>query len=98
MKPISRFLNRPKSFWASVRSLSQKIGYSKGGKIKIPTIPQIVKAFNSLGLDSNLLIQTGNPAQLSSDLYDYFKERAYVLENEVESKLLDAEQAKTLFE
>ncbi len=38
MKPDKRFLRQPKSFWANVRSLSQKLGYTEGGQIKIPTL------------------------------------------------------------
>ncbi len=44
MKPDPRFLRQPKDFWAHVRSISQKIGYTKTGTgyIKVPpglTIP-----------------------------------------------------------
>ena len=98
MKPIPRFLNKPKSFWASVRSLSQKVGYSKKGKIVIPTIAQMVAAFENLGLNPHSLVLDGHPTQLATDLLDYFTERSRVLMNEVEPRLLNAQQAKELFE
>lgn len=98
MKPIPRFLNKPKSFWASVRSLSQKVGYSKKGKIVIPTIAQMVAAFEKLGLNPHSLVLDGHPTQLATDLLDYFTERSRVLMNEVEPRLLNAQQAKELFE
>jgi hypothetical protein len=98
MKPIPRFLNKPKSFWASVRSLSQKVGYSKKGTIVIPTVRQMVSAFETLGLDSQSLVKDGEKTQLATDLLDYFSERARILMDEVEPKLLNAEQAKALFE
>jgi len=98
MKPIPRFLNKPKSFWASVRSLSQKVGYSKKGVIVIPTVAQMVTAFEKLGLDSQSLLRDGKPTQLATDLLDYFTERSRVLMNEVEPRLLNADQAKALFE
>lgn len=98
MKPIPRFLNKPKSFWASVRSLSQKVGYSKKGVIVVPTVAQMVAAFENLGLDSQSLVREGKPTQLATDLLDYFTERSRVLMNEVEPRLMNAEQAKDLFE
>lgn len=98
MKPIPRFLNKPESFWASVRSLSQKVGYSKRGTIVIPTVVQMSKAFENLGLDPKSLILEGKPTPLAVDLLDYFTERARVLVAEVEPKLLSTEQAKALFE
>lgn len=98
MKPINKFLNRPKSFWASVRSLSQKIGYSKKGAIIVPTIAQMISAFESLGLDPQSLFKDGKQTPLANDLLDYFSERSRVLMNEVRPKLLDAQQAKALFE
>lgn len=98
MKPIPRFLNKPKYFWACVRSLSQKIGYSKQGMIVIPTIKQMVIAFEKLGLDPEALEKNGTPTPLAEELIDYFTERSRVLIDEVEPKLLNAQQAKELFQ
>lgn len=98
MRPIPRFLDKPKSFWASVRSLSQKIGYSKKGVIVVPTIAQMVDAFEKLGLDSKSIVSDGRQSQLATDLLDYFSERSRILMNEVEPRLLNADQAKDLFE
>lgn len=98
MKPINRFLRKPKSFWASVRSLSQHIGYSKGNNIIVPSIRQMAAAFDDLGLDPTRLIAEGKPTPLANELLDYFTERSRVLVNDVEPKLMNAEQAKALFE
>jgi hypothetical protein len=98
MKPIPRFLNKPKSFWASVRSLSQQVGYSKRDTIIVPSVKQMASAFTKLDLDPTRIFHNGAPTDLANELHDYFKERARVLVNEVEPKLLNAEQAKALFE
>lgn len=98
MQPIPRFLNKPKSFWASVRTLSQKVGYSKKGKIVVPSLEQMVAAFDALGLDTTSLQSNGQPTAFALALLDYFSERARVLMSEVEPRLLNAEQAKALFE
>ena len=40
MEPNSIFLNLPKNFWASVRLISQEVGYTERGtgRIKVPTV------------------------------------------------------------
>ena len=92
MKPIDRFLKKPKSFWASVRSLSQEIGYSKRDAIIIPSIDLMSAAFDKLGLDPKRIIDNGKPTRLAKELLDYFTERSRVLVEEVEPKLMDAKQ------
>ena len=97
MKPNEKFLRKPKSFWASVRSLSQTIGYSKKDTIIVPSVKQMVEAFNKLDLDADRLLAGGTATQLAQELEEYFAERARVLVNEVEPKLMNAEQARDLF-
>lgn len=98
MKPNNKFLKKPKSFWASVRSLSQHIGYSKGDNIIVPTIEQMAVAFDELKLDRCRIICNSNPTELAIELHGYFADRAKVLENDVQANLMDAEQAKILYE
>lgn len=98
MKPIPKFLNKPKSFWASVRSLSQEIGYSRRDTIIVPSVKQMADAYDALGLDPTRIFHGGAPTNLANELHCYFKARAQVLVNEVEPKLLDAVEAKVLFE
>ena len=100
MKPNKKFLGKPKYFWASVRSLSQKIGYSERGtgEIRIPNLAQMTDVFKTLGLDEKRLKSGDNPTEFANDLIAYFTERARVLTDEVEPKLLNAEQAKKLFD
>ena len=97
MKPIEKFLRKPHSFWACVRSLSQEIGYSKKNVLIVPTIQQMAAAFDKLGLDPDRIICQDRPTELATTLLDYFTHRARVLTDEVEPKLLNAEQARDLF-
>lgn len=97
MKPNQKFLQKPKSFWASVRSLSQKIGYSKGNSIIVPSIQDMANAFDDLGLDCSRIIKYNKPTKLAEELHEYFTERSRVLVEEVEPRLMSAEQAKSLF-
>ena len=98
MRPTDRFLRKPKSFWAAVRSLSQEIGYSRGDSIIAPRIERMASAFTDLALDPGHIIATGGPTRLAEELLDYFTERARVLVDEVEPKLMDGTEARTLFE
>ena len=98
MKPNEKFLKKPKSFWASVRSLSQTVGYSKGETIIVPAAKQMVSAFNKLNLDAEHLVSGGSTTELAHDLEEYFEERARILANEVKLKLMNAGQAKALFD
>ena len=98
MRPADRFLRKPKTFWAAVRSLSQKVGYSKGDTIIVPSVDEMKNAFSVMDFDiANLEVQ-GQQTDLCLDLLDYFTERARVLMCEVEPNLLNAEEARNLFE
>lgn len=97
MKPIKAFLNKPKSFWAAVRSLSQHVGYSKGDTIIIPTVLQMAEAFGALGLNQEKIYTDGSPTHLATDLAAYFTARARLLVEHVEPRLMNAERAGEVF-
>jgi hypothetical protein len=100
MKPDRRFLKQPKHFWANVRTISQKLGYTERGEgaIKVPSLEKMRAALLGLGLESShLLAADGRPTALGLNLHDYFKFRAQVLNNTVERLLMTAEQAAKLF-
>jgi hypothetical protein len=101
MKPDAQFTDLPKSFWACVRTISQECGYTDRGKgqVKVPTPNEISEAFTSLGLNHKSLaseIQRGHT--LMELLHSYFRHRAEVLNDVVEPLLMNAEQAKSLYE
>ncbi len=100
MKPDQRFQRQPKHFWANVRTISQKLGYTERGErvIKVPSLEKIREALLSLGLESNHLLDAeGKPTALGQSLQDYFKFRAEVLNKTVEPLLMTVEQAAKLF-
>lgn len=100
MRPDPRFLRKPKSFWASVRTISQAIGYTQRGtgKIKVPGQADMRAAFRELGLSDQVLFANGAVTPLASDLHAYFQHRADVLNDEVEPRLMNAERAKAEFD
>jgi len=101
MKPDKRFVILPKSFWADVRVISQKIGYSVRGKglIKVPTGDEIRAAYAKLSLQSgHLFNKKGKPTKRGRLLLEYFQYRSDVLHKYVKPSLMKANEAKTLFE
>lgn len=107
MKPDPRFTNLPKTFWANVRSISQHMKYvvnvktkndPNAGKVRVFTVDEMVSTMKALNLKSTHLIEDGKPTKLATRLHDYFQFRADVLNNEVKPLLMDAHQAKALFE
>jgi len=103
MRPDPRFLNLPKDFWANVRLISQEVGYTttiKGQKeIKVPSLQEIERAFAEISLDAHHLIdRRGKPTAYGRLLCEYFEYRASVLGKRVEPLLMNAEQAKKVFE
>ncbi len=97
MKPNNKFLRQPKSFWASVRSLSQEIGYGNKSGILVPDYGDMVRAFLALNLNANHILKDGKPTELAELLKEYFEYRANVLNNYVEPRLMDVDRARNLF-
>lgn len=101
MTPDSRFTQQRKDFWAHVRTLSECIGYTERntGRIRIPTIPDIVDALRKLGLKSDhVATKGGKPTTFGALLTDYYEYRAHVLNDHVEPRLMDAKRARAVFE
>ncbi len=99
MLPSDLFLKQPKSFWAHVRSISQTVGYTERGtgRIKIPTIEQIVQALERLGLRTDHVARGTKPTKFGSLLLGYFAHRADVLNDFARPRLMDGSDAAALF-
>ncbi|MBI3664332.1 MAG: hypothetical protein HY234_14950 [Acidobacteria bacterium] len=100
MKPDTRFLKQPKYFWANVRSVSQHVGYTERstGRIRVPSLKEIAKALEDLGLRSSHVIGEGNqPTELGANLAAYFEHRASVLYEVARPHLMNAAKARKIF-
>ena len=100
MKPNSKFLKQPKSFWASVRTISQGVGYTdrKTSQIRVPSLTEMAACFTKLGLNSQSVLVQGKGTELGQTLLEYFTYRADILNNHVQHKLMNAAQAKKAFD
>lgn len=100
MRPEERFLKQPKDFWAMVRTISQKLGYTVRGaqQVRVPSLSDMRTALSDLRLDSSSLMDAcGDPTQKGELLFDYFSHRANVLNTFVEPRLMDAESAQKIY-
>lgn len=94
------FRNKPSSFWANVRTLSQTIGYTdrKTKRIKVPTIIEIEQAYDKLGLYTYSKEKGDSIDILFKELIKYFAYRADILNTNVRNNLMNAEEARILYE
>ena len=99
MKANRKFLNQPLDFWANVKLISQKVGYTQRNtsRIKVPTIEEIENVFTELKLDSNKIITDKKLTTFGRLLIQYFQHRANFLNKSVEPILMDKNKAKKLF-
>jgi hypothetical protein len=98
--PNSQFVNQPKAFWAYIRTISEKYGYTLRGKdvIKVPDVATVIKTLLKLQLDPTPLFGKHQPTPLGNAILQYFQYRADVLNSTVKSLLMDVETAKNNFE
>ena len=100
MKPHPHYVAQPKRFWAYVRLLSEKLGYTQRGtrQIKVHTLCELVKMLRSLDLSTKQLLGKGGEArEFGKQLVGYFRYRAESLNTKVEPRLMRAAQARALF-
>lgn len=100
MKPNNAFLNLPKNFWASVRLISQAVGYTQRatGQIKVPTNAEINTKLEHLDINFyRLREQDVNSRNFGDLLQDYFSYRADVLNDYVKPRLMNTAKARRVF-
>jgi len=91
-------------FWANVKLLNQRLGYTKRQTDKngnfqfvVPTVNQIIEVFKEEGLNPSKLIEDGNLTSFGQKLIGYYKFRSNALITLVEPNLMNKDQAKELF-
>jgi hypothetical protein len=100
MRPKEKFKNKPKDFWANIRTISQQVGYTiRGeGQVKIPIINEIKSAYESLGLNLHRIVDDKNIlTEFGEDLLEYFKYRADILNTFVKPRLMSPDRARSEF-
>lgn len=99
MQPEGKFLGQPRSFWAYVRTISEQAGYaSKKRGVHEYTAVEVKAALLALGLNPDEVLDGTQTTPLGDLLLEYFAHRANVLNNKVQGYLMDAPEARELFE
>ena len=101
MNPNELFLKLPKTFWASVRLISQDVGYTEKGtnRIKVPSREQIKTKLEKREIDfDKIQSQIFDSKDFGTLLADYFAYRADTLYSFVEPNLMDGKRARQTFE
>lgn len=100
MLPNPDFLSLPHQFWADVRTIGQAIGYKVRGqdRIRIPTPDDISECYSRAELSASHLVDNGSWTDEGEVLEAYMIYRAQVLEHKVKSSLMNADQARLLYE
>ncbi len=101
MKPEKRFLKQSKAFWALVRTISQKLGYTVRGtkQVRVPSPSDVRTVLLDLGLDPyDIVDRHDNPTKMGELLLDYFSYRASVLNTFVEPRLMDVDRAREVYD
>lgn len=100
MKSDPRFAGQNTSFWAYVRSISECLGYTVRGSsiVRSPIIAEMFAALNKLDQPTDKLGSPRQPSELALLLQEYFKYRADVLNGQVLSDLMNANEARVAFE
>jgi len=100
VKPDARFTGLDKTFWAHVRCISEKLGYTnrKTREIRIPTHQELADALVRLSLSAaHMRKKDGTPSDFAVLLHACFSYRADVLNKRVRPHLMNKTQAEALF-
>ncbi len=104
MRPVPKFSQQPKDFWAHVRSISQRLGYTarktktQPATILAPKLPSILEALEQLGLNTNHVASNSDtPTHFGIHLVEYFQLRADTLNQKVHPLLMTKKQAAALY-
>lgn len=100
MIPNNLFIRQPRDFWANVRTISQQLGYTQRGtqQIKVPSIAEVERALGALQLSTDHLVAKGSLTDFGQAVLAYFEHRAAVLNDFVQHQLMNADEARALFE
>lgn len=104
MTANKKFQNLDLEFWANIKLLNQRLGYTirktknnPDGGFVVPTIEDIQRVFADEGLSTERLIKNEKLTSFGKMVLEYMTFRGDVLTHEVEPNLMNKDQAKALF-
>lgn len=105
MRPNNLYKNQSLEFWANIKLLNQRLGYTikvskknPNGGFVIPSVQQIKTVFESEGLNfSKLIDQNDSFTEFGQLVIDYMIYRGDLLTNSIQPNLMNKESAKETF-
>ena len=104
MLPNKKFLDLDLEFWANIKLLDQRLGYTVRKTKKypitsflVPTPKQIIDVFLDEKLDYTRLVNENEFTPFGKAIQEYMMYRGEALTNHVEQNLMNKDQAKNLF-
>lgn len=105
MRPNNLYKNQSLEFWANIKLLNQRLGYTikvskknPNGGFVIPSVQQIKTVFESEGLNfSKLIDQNDSFTEFGQLVIDYMIYRGELLTNSIQPNLMNKESAKETF-
>ena len=99
MKAENRFLGQPLEFWANIKLISQKLGYTERNtsRIKVPSLDEIRQAYVKMHLGPSRVIMSTGPTDFGNLLAEYFEHRAEFLNEYARPRLMNKNKAQALF-
>lgn len=105
MKPFPNIPQTDRSFWAHVKLVSEKVGYSRRKTKQNPTlamrrfeIGDITKCLLAEGLQTGHIMKDGELTTLGGQVLSYLNQRAQAIEDQIEPNLMKREEAKQVFD
>lgn len=104
MQPNKKYMHLDLEFWANIKLLNQRLGYTDrkskdypSSGFVIPAKEQIIEVFNSEGLNVSRLVQNDTMTEFGELIIEYMNFRGDLLINNVEPNLMNKDQARDLF-
>ncbi|MXW42072.1 MAG: hypothetical protein F4138_03290 [Acidimicrobiia bacterium] len=100
MLPNVKFLNQSYGFWAYVRAISEKFGYTRRNTstVSAPSESEVMQVLRELNLGGTDIKFDNKLDARGHLIVEYFHYRADTLNNRVKGMLMDAEEARALFQ
>lgn len=98
MKADPRWAAQGISFWAYVRAIGEARGYSRADQVLTHSVPEMVGALQKMGRPTDAVWRSGKVTEFGALVKEYFDFRAEVLNTQVRSDLMVADEAQYEFE
>ncbi len=98
MRPLSKYLSLSNEFWADIKFISERSGYSKSKELIIPSIETIAAIYKKSKFDISKIFIGDHITDYGQLLLSYLKDRAYGLNSLAPKLLMTKEEAKTEYE